>query len=138
MANEMQELDKVEASTMQSPENTRPRKIYVPKADIFESSESIVVLADMPGVDQDSVDIMLEKNILTINGHVPFKPIPDHTLVYSEYGIGDYRRVFTLSNEIDREGIEASVDNGVLRLTLPKSKNVLPKKITVKSGQAVH
>lgn len=134
MANEVHEMEKVEAPMQQSPENTRPRKIYVPKADIIESNDNIVVLADMPGVDQDSVDITLEKNVLTLQGFVHSNSIPNHTLAYSEYGIGDYRRVFTLSNEIDRSGIEATVSNGVLRLTLPKSKDVLPKKIAVKAA----
>ncbi len=134
MASEVQEVEKQEAPTQQSPENTRPRKIYIPKADIFESKDRIIVVADMPGVDQDSVDITLEKNVLTISGHVHPNPVADHALVYAEYGIGDYRRVFTLSNEIDRNGIEATVNNGVLRLTLPKSKDILPKKINVRAG----
>ena len=132
MSTEVREMEKKEA-VLQQPENTRNHKVFIPRADIFENQESIVVLADMPGVDDKSVDITLDRNILTINGFVVPEAPAGYTLAYSEYAIGDYRRVFTLSNEIDRERIQARVKNGVLRLTLPKSKAVQPKKIVVKA-----
>ncbi len=130
--NDVKELERVDA-TSSLPENTRQTKIFVPRADILESKEKIVVKADMPGVSQDTVEITLEKNVLTINGWVEPEEMNGFKLGYSEYGVGDYRRVFTLSNEIDRDGIEATVRNGVLKLTLPKSKQTQPRKITVKS-----
>ena len=75
----------------------------------------------------------LEHNILTVHGHIEQPEFPGYNLTYAEYGIGSYKRVFALSNEIDREGIQASVKNGVLKLVLPKSKRALPRKIAVQS-----
>ncbi len=134
MANEIKELEKQEAHPEQTAENTRSRRLYLPRADIYESADKIVVYADMPGVDEKSIDITLEKNVLTINGFVESTAPAGYTLAYAEYNTGDYRRAFTLSNEIDREHIDATVTNGVLKLTLPKSKQATPRKITVKGG----
>lgn len=133
MTTNVSEYKKEEVDLQPMPEHTRNRRLFVPRADIFESKDAITVLADMPGVDQSNVDIILDRNILTITGTVNPETPSGYSLAYSEYAVGDFRRVFTLSNEIDREGIEASVRNGVLRLTLPKSKAALPKKITVRA-----
>jgi HSP20 family protein len=91
------------------------------------------VVADMPGVDENSVDITLEQNVLTIDGYAaPVEP-KGHRLAYAEYRVGDYQRRFTLSDQIDRDKIEATVKDGVLRLHLSK---VAPtaRKIAVKAG----
>ncbi len=132
MPAELMETNKIEA-VQNGTEQTRPQTLFVPRTDIYESNDHLLLLADMPGVKQDSVDIMLEHNILTIYGHVEPPAFEGYTLTYCEYGIGDYRRVFTLSNEIDRQGIQASVKNGVLKLVLPKSKSAMPRKIAVKT-----
>jgi len=112
-------------------QRTKSRPAFVPRTDIFESKDHLLLVTDMPGVDQDSVEITLERNILTIVGTVKLPAIEGYTLTYSEYSMGDFRREFTLSNEIDREGIEACMKNGVLRLTLPKSQRAMPKKISI-------
>ncbi|MBY0356578.1 MAG: Hsp20/alpha crystallin family protein [Candidatus Obscuribacterales bacterium] len=133
MPNELMEMNKQEVSTQGSAEQTRTHKLYTPITDIYESKEQLVLLADMPGVKQDGVDITLEQNILTIYGHVEQSELPGYKLTYAEYGIGSYQRVFALSNEIDRDGIQASVKNGVLKLVLPKSKRAMPRKIAVQT-----
>jgi len=112
-------------------EQTRAGKVFVPRADIYETQEQLLILADMPGVKDDGIDITLEQNILTIYGRVEQPHLEGYTLAYSEYGVGDFRRVFALSNEIDRDGIQATIKNGVLKLILPKSKRAMPKKIAV-------
>jgi len=133
MSEQMQTVEKREAQAPEGAERIRPRKMFMPRADIFESGESIVILADMPGVDEKSVDITLEKNVLTITGTVePLVP-QGHELAYAEYEVGDYQRVFTLTDEVDREGITAAVKNGVLKLTLPKAAVARTRKITVKA-----
>ncbi len=132
MPTELMETNKLEA-VQNGAEQTRPSKVFVPRTDIYESKDHLLLLADMPGVKQDAVDITLEHNILTIYGHVEPPHFENYSLTYSEYGIGDYRRVFTLSNEIDRAGIQASVKNGVLKLVLPKSKSAIPRKISVQT-----
>lgn len=131
MTNNLMEMNKQEVSSRDSAEQTRPQKLYTPATDIYETKEQLILLADMPGVKQDGVDITLEQNILTIYGHVEESEFPGYSLTYAEYGMGGYRRVFALSNEIDRDGIQASVKNGVLKLVLPKSQRAVPRKISV-------
>jgi HSP20 family protein len=115
-------------------ERTRQRRIYIPRADIYETHDDVVVIADIPGADEKSVDITLEKNVLTINAY-PLDYQPEgYTTVYSEYGMGDYQRRFVISNEIDQEKIEASVKNGVLHLRLPKAGPAKTRKITVRTN----
>lgn len=127
------EVEKKEAKLREGVERTRSRRVYVPSVDIIEREDDILLIADMPGVDDKSVDIVLEKDTLTIDGHVDETVPEGHRLKISEYGIGDYHRVFTLSNEIDKERINATVKHGVLRLTLPKTEAVKTRKIPVRA-----
>lgn len=113
-------------------EQTRSAKVYKPAVDIFEREGDIVLMADMPGIDGKSVDITIEKNVLTIYGKVAQdKGLDGYELVYSEYGVGDYRRQFSLSDGIDRDKIKATVKHGVLTLVLPKAATALSRKIAV-------
>ncbi|HLX64030.1 MAG TPA: Hsp20/alpha crystallin family protein [Planctomycetota bacterium] len=109
------------------------RKVFMPRADIFETAENFVIIADMPGVDEKSVDITLEKNVLTIHGKVESLAPEGYEAAYKEYEEGDYERAFTLTDAVDREGIQALVKNGVLRLTLPKAGPAKARKIEVKT-----
>jgi len=116
-----------------SAERTRSRPAFVPRVDIYETDAAIELVADMPGVDQNSVDITLENRVLTVRGHVePEWPV-GHELVYAEYRVGDFERSFTLSDSIDPAGIEATARDGVLRLHLPKAQPVTTK-INVRVG----
>jgi HSP20 family protein len=138
MATENKELQTVEAEkqeiTTEGAERTRARRAYVPRVDIYEIDDAIVMLTDIPGVDENSVDITLEKNVLSINGYVEPEQLDNYSLAYTEYEVGDYQRSFTLSDEIDRDKIEAIVKNGVLRLYLPKAGPAKTRKITVKAS----
>lgn len=134
MAETVTEVQKKEADTPQQGERTRQRMVYTPSVDIIERKDDIVVMADMPGSDEKSVDITLEKNVLTIYGKVESEIPKNHRLYMSEYGVGDYHRVFNLTNEIDRDKIQATVKNGVLKLILPKAETVKTKKIEVKAA----
>jgi HSP20 family protein len=134
MADEKRELQKKEAQSSVETERTKSRRFYVPRVDIYEAKDAIVLVADMPGVDEKSVEITLDKNILTIAGTVEPEAYKDHSITYSEYDTGDYERAFTISDEVDRNKIEASVKQGVLRVTLPKVEPVKAKKIAVKTG----
>jgi HSP20 family molecular chaperone IbpA len=115
-------------------ERTRSTTVYTPDVDILEKEDSIVVFADMPGADEKSVDITLEKDVLSIYARVEPELPEKHQLLHAEYGVGDYQRSFTISDEIDRDKIEARVKNGVLRLVLPKAQAVLTRKIAVQAG----
>lgn len=127
-------IQKQEAHDMEGPERTRTRRVYIPRVDIFETGEAVVLLADMPGVSENDVDITLEKNVLTITGYVQAVQRDGYGLTYSEYSEGDYERTFALSDEVDRNRIEATMKDGVLKLTLPKSEEVKTRKIAVRSA----
>ncbi|MBF0486989.1 MAG: Hsp20/alpha crystallin family protein [Nitrospirae bacterium] len=127
-------LDVKEAETYNGTEHTRAVKVYTPAVDIVEKTNEIVVTADMPGVDDKTIDITLEKNVLTIYGKVDLDVPEKYRASYVEYGIGDYRRSFTLSEEVDRQRIEATVKNGVLKLVLPKAEAAKTKKIEVRAA----
>jgi HSP20 family protein len=130
----IEQTSKQELQTQGGSERTRSGRAYLPAADIYETNNAVVLVLDMPGVDEGTVDVTLEKNVLTIYGRVePQLPVA-HTLAYREYGIGDYQRSFTISNQIDWEKIEGTVKNGVLRLTLPKAGPAKAKQINIKSG----
>jgi HSP20 family protein len=127
----MVEKDIQKTENVSATERIRSVKTFVPRVDIYENKDALFLVADMPGVDEKTVDIELEKNVLTITGRVENGRVAGGTLMYSEYEIGDYERVFTLSEEIDRDKIVATVKNGVLRLELPKAEQVKPKKIAI-------
>lgn len=126
------ELHKMENTTAM--ERIRNVKTFLPRVDIYETKEALYLIADMPGVDEKSVDVELEKNILTITGHVNIDEVKDKSIVYSEYEVGDYERTFTISDVIDSEKIGATVKNGVLRLELPKAEKVKARKIAIKAA----
>jgi HSP20 family protein len=115
-------------------ERIRDRKAFVPRVDIYETDDQIVLAADVPGVDQDSVEITLEKSLLTVNGYVEPEAPEGYDIAYAEYDVGDFERSFRLSNQIDQEKIKATVKDGVLRLVLPKIGPAKTRKIAVKAG----
>ena len=131
MADEKKEVLKEQAQTPAQTERTKNTKVYIPKVDIYENKEKIFLIADMPGVDDKSADVMLEKNILTISGTVEPSSYPGYSMGYAEYDLGDYQRAFTISDEIDRDNIEAKMKNGVLRITLHKAERLKTKKIAI-------
>lgn len=110
---------------------TNKRPVYSPAVDIIENGDTVILIADMPGVDEKTVDITLDKNYLTISGKTKTELYEDKRLVVSGYKSRDYHRVFTLSNEIDRDKIQAFIKNGELRLTLKKTEVFHPKKINI-------
>jgi HSP20 family protein len=115
-------------------EGTRPGPVFIPAVDILENANEIIVLSDMPGVESKSVDIDLKDNQLTITGKVDAPEGEKETSLYKEFNWGDYFRQFTLSNVIDQGKISAKMENGVLRLVLPKVEKAKPQKIKVAAG----
>ncbi len=130
---QVMEVQKQEEAPADEMERTRSRRTFVPRADILETDKEIFVLADIPGANEKTVDIMLEKNVLSITAFVEPTIPGEFEVAYAEYEEGDYQRSFRLSDEIDRDKIEAVVNSGVLRLRLPKAQEAKAKKITVKS-----
>jgi HSP20 family protein len=134
MAQEVRATDQRTPATTGSREQTLTRPVFVPPADIYETRDSIVVLAEMPGVGSDGVDITLERRVLTIRGRSTTNEHAGYQRVYNEYADGDYERVFTLSENIDRDRIEATLKDGVLHLVLPKAETAKPRKIELKAS----
>ena len=127
------EIQKQEEAPVEEMERTRSRRSFIPRADIYETENEIIVLTDIPGAHNKSVDITLEKNDLSINAYVEPVIPAGYELVYAEYEEGDYKRSFRLSDEIDRDNIEAVVREGTLRLILPKAKAAKTRKIEIKT-----
>ena len=131
MAQEISTQDTRDVTATNGDANRRAMA-FTPAVDIFERDETTVIIADMPGVGPDDLDVTLERQILTMRGKVkPYAP-EGYRALSSEYRVGDYVRVFTLSDEIDQTKINAEFKNGVLRLELPRAAESTPKKISVK------
>lgn len=113
-------------------ERTEAVKFFSPYTDIHETADSIIVTMDMPGVKRSEVDIHLEKNVLTVVGNLDSSAYEGLEPVYTEYNIGNFSRRFTLSTSIDSDKITAEISDGVLKVTLPKVKQAVAKRIEVK------
>ena len=107
-------------------ENTR---YFAPPVDIYEEKDKLVVIADVPGADKDSVNVDVEKGVLTLQAVSKVNGFDDP--VYSEYEMMNYYRQFELSEEVDVEKISAELKNGVLSLTLPKVEKAKPRQIEI-------
>ena len=115
-------------------EQTRPGTVFIPNVDIFETDKEIVMLADIPGVKAEDLVIDLRDDTLSLTGEVkPVHRAGEKNLLV-EYQIGSYYRQFALAQVIDQNKIDAKLNNGVLRLTLPKVEKAKPHQITVKAG----
>ena len=125
------ELRKKQEVSKGAGEGTRPGPVFVPAVDILENINEITIFADMPGVESSNVDIDLRDNQLTIVGRVEPLEKEKEVSLYKEFNWGDYYRQFTLTNVIDQAKITAKMDNGVLRLVLPKVEKAKPQKIKV-------
>jgi HSP20 family protein len=126
-----QELTTQNKQEVKSDEPTRPGRSYVPNVDISETENALWLRADMPGVKEDSIEISVENNVLSIEGQVALQEYEDLAPVYTEYNVGNYQRRFTLTTTIDADKIHAHLSNGVLELELPKAESAKPRRITV-------
>jgi len=131
-AKALEAKDKQEVST--SVEQTRPGLTFTLAVDIFETDTAITLLADMPGVEAENLEVDLRQNVLTLTGEARSPESKGETYVLQEFRTGRYIRQFSLSDTIDQAKIEAEMANGVLRLVLPKAQKAVTRKIAVKSG----
>ena len=118
----------------QDTERTRECRCFVPRTDIYEYDDTIVLVLDMPGIHENAIEITLEKDILEVKGFAQVEEYEGLSLVKVEYEPGDFERKFRVSDSIDRDNINATFTNGVLRLELPKADIAKSKKISVQSG----
>jgi len=114
-------------------EATRPREQYLtPPVDIYETPESLVVIADMPGIDPAHLEVRVDQNILTLRGQTQSQMPGD--LRYREYTLVSFFRQFELGEQIDQDSIRAHLTQGVLTLTLPKAAKAQPRAIPVNAA----
>lgn len=131
--NTAQDLQKHESQLPQKVERQRPRPYAAPRVDVYETKDAYQVVADVPGVSENDLSITVERDTLTIEAAVePAKR--EHRLRLAESVGGGFLRSFALPDGIDRERIAATVRSGVLRLTLPKSEAMRPRRIVVQPG----
>jgi HSP20 family molecular chaperone IbpA len=126
-----QELSVKEKQELKGAETTRPGRSYVPDIDVCETADSLWLWADMPGVDEHSVDVNLTDGVLSIEGRVALKDYEGLTPAYTEYNIGNFVRRLSLSDDVDGERITARMTNGVLELQLPKAERAKARRIPI-------
>jgi HSP20 family protein len=115
-------------------EPTRARSVWLPRTDVWETGEEFVIMAELPGIAPDQVNVTLENRVLTIRGRAADREHPGYRQVYGEYEEGDFERAFTLSQEIDQEHIEAQHIDGVLKLRLPKAAEARERRIQIRTA----
>ncbi len=131
MANET--LQQAPAAEVTAAEHTRSGQVYRPDVDIVEKGEELVILADMPGVKPNDIDVKFEDGTLTIYGRITDDRTRREQFLLQEFGVGDYYRTFRISEQIDASRIAAEMSGGVLTLHLPKAEQAKPRKIKVQS-----
>ncbi|MCE9545167.1 MAG: Hsp20/alpha crystallin family protein [Planctomycetia bacterium] len=114
-------------------EPTRGGNYFRPPVDILEQTNELIVLADMPGVTADGVDVHFEDGVLTISGRIAPQSTVERKYLLNEYGVGDFYRSFQVSDQVDPAQITAEMTGGVLKLRLPKAAAARPRKIVVQA-----
>ena len=115
-------------------EGTRPGPVFRPDVDILEKQDAYLIYADLPGVDGSNVQVRLEKGVLSLDAQLATAPEPGWSPLHTEYRVGSFHREFQLSDEIDGERVSATMRDGVLELTLPKSERHQPRRVEVRTG----
>lgn len=111
-----------------------PQRAVLPAVDVYEDETGITLLADMPGVPRDQLELKVEGDALSIEGNVRALTPEGLEAVYAEVRVPRYRRTFTLSRELDSARIDASLKDGVLTLRIPKQAHAQPRRIEVQAG----
>ena len=109
------------------------RDLRVPAVDIYEREDGLVLIADLPGVKEEDLDVTVEGRVLRIEGRV--EPVPESVRTHvDELAAGDWHREFGLSEDLDASKVRASLRHGVLRIELPKSDRLRPRPIPIHAG----
>ena len=110
-----------------------PRFVFTPPIDIYETDDGLVLMADLPGVSLDSLELQVQDNRLTLLGRVKPQVPEEAESRYREYRVGDFLRSFILSDEVDHDRVTATLNNGVLRVWLPKTRQAQTRRIEIAS-----
>ena len=112
-------------------EKTVPSRYYVPQTDIYETEDALTVVMEVPGVEKKDLEVHLENDVLRVEGRIDFGKYEGLEPLYTEYNVGHFARAFTLSRKIDQQQISAQVEDGVLKLTLKKAPEAMPRRISL-------
>ena len=126
-----QEIEKRQQADVARTEGEQ-KEYFQPATDVRETSDALILQFDMPGVNSDNVELTVEKGTLTVTGSAD--PEEDGNAVYRETRVGDYRRVFSLNDNVNTEDIKAEMKAGVLTVKIPKPEIAKPKRIAIQSG----
>jgi HSP20 family protein len=129
MAQELQTQEKKEL--VSKGEKTVPARYYVPDTDIFETDEALQLVMEVPGVDRKDIEIRLEEDVLRIEARIDTSKYQGMEPLYTEYNVGHFARAFTVSHHLDQQQIEATLDDGVLTVTLKKAQQARPRRIEI-------
>lgn len=131
-----QEMTTKEKQELQGTEQVRPGRYFMPDVDIHETQDGLWLYADMPGVEQNQVEVQLHEGVLTIQGDVGLQAYQGLTPVYSEYRVGPFLRRFTMPERYryDVERVAARLVDGVLEVHIPKTELAKPRRIPVAAG----
>lgn len=126
--------DNKQAIQNQSNSPEQDTRSVLPRVDVFEDETGITLLADMPGVPKEQLDVKVEGDTLFVEGRVQPQTPDGLEALYAEVRIPRFRRSFTLSRELDTGRIDANLKDGVLTLRIPKQAHAQPRRITVQSS----
>lgn len=113
-------------------DTARNEASLMPPVDVFEDASGITLYADLPGVPKDKLTLQVDADVLTIEGDVSLDMAEGMEATHTEVSVPHYRRVFSLSKELDMEKVNAEFNNGVLKLRIPKAAHAQPRRIEVK------
>lgn len=126
-----QELAVQEKKELGGSEKTVPGRHFLPSTDVYETEDGLTLVMEMPGVARNNLEVSLEEGVLRVEGRLDFSKYDGLQPLYTEYNVGHYARSFSLSDKVDQENIGATLQDGVLTLTLPKSPAARPRRISI-------
>jgi HSP20 family molecular chaperone IbpA len=133
-AEQPDQADQKMPAETQGRERTRSGRSFRPRVDICETDRGLMLLADMPGAKPDGLTITLDRRALNVHAAVEDHAPEGYSPIYQEYQIGDFECDFTLAGDFDADKIEASLTNGVLRLTVPRAEQAAARTIKINPG----
>ena len=122
------------AKIASQPQQQQQQRSVLPGVDLFEDASGITLLADMPGVPRDKLELKVEGDTLVVEGSMQLRIPEGLETIYAEVRVLRYRRSFGLTRELDSTKIDAKLKDGVLTLRIPKQENAQPRRIAVSSG----
>jgi len=130
MTKELEKKEQKEVTSTSAEQLIDLKNAYKPDVDIYNNQDGLIMVMDLPGVRKGDVSIEIdENNTLIVRGKSSFRE-PENR-VYKQFGLGNYYRAFTISNEFDKDRVSALIENGVLELTIPRREAVKPKRVEI-------